>query len=123
MPEHHVNELPFRGSQHREAAVATLDDDTDIDDVVRALRDAGIPADRLYFIEGERGALLVEETGNFISRLFTAELRDRPPAALREGKTLLLVAGVRDDDADTVRTTLGGAGLVNVHYFGRWTYS
>ncbi len=122
MTAHHVNQ-EAAGVVPREAAVGTLVDGAGIEDVARSLGEAGIPAERLYFLHGEVGATLIENGGNFVSRLFDGELRTRPATALREGKTLLAVYGVDRDDVESVRRALVAAGVVNVHYFGRWTYS
>lgn len=122
MTLYNMNQLAT-DSTPREAAVGTLAADSSIDDVVRILTDAAIAADRIYFLQGDEGAALIEQSGNFVSRLLESELRAAPIAALRSGLTLIVVYGVERDDADAVRTALSAAGVTDQRYFGRWTYT
>ncbi len=122
MTRHHVNELAT-DSTPREAAVGTLTADSSIDDVVQTLGDAAIAANRIYFLQGDVGASLIEQSGNFVARLLESELRAAPVAALRRGETLIAVYGVERDDVDAVRAALSAAGVTDLRYFGRWTYT
>ncbi len=122
MPAHHVNQLAT-DSIPREAAAGTLATSTTVDEIISALGDAGIDSDRIYFLQGTAGASLIEQSGNFISRLFETELRSAAISSLQAGKTLVAVWGVERDDADKVRAALSAASVTDLRYFGRWTYT
>ncbi len=122
MSPHHVNQLAT-DSIPREAAAGTLAASTSIDEIVATLGDAGITGDRIYFLHGTEGASLIEQSGNFLSRLFETELRSEAISSLQAGKTLVAVWGVERDDADKVRAALSAASVTDLRYFGRWTYT
>ncbi len=116
----HINETATT-SQPRHAAVGQLNDDSTIEGVTAALVATGIDPDRVYFLVGDEGAEVLNGTKGLFS-VFD-DVIDKPMTALRGGATVVGVFGVDGDDADTVKATLAEAGVHNLHYFGRWTYS
>ncbi|MGH1488476.1 MAG: hypothetical protein ACRBK7_03645 [Acidimicrobiales bacterium] len=120
MPNPHINETVSK-SQPRQAAIAQVGDDVDIETVTAALEEIGVSADRVYFLIGQDGAAALEKTKGFLS-IFD-DVIDKPLSALRDGHTMVGVFGVDSDNADTVRRCLVAAGCTNPHYFGKWTYS
>ncbi len=116
----HINQLATR-SQPRQAAIGQLGEGATVDQVAEALQSTGIDADRIYFLIGQDGADVLDETRGFLSVFDT--VIEKPLAALRDGHSLVAVFGVDKDHAENVRQALVGAGVTNPHYFGRWTYS
>lgn len=122
MSEYHVNELAD-DSFPTEAALGVLADGLTVDSAAERLADAGISLDRLYFFHGEEAAQMLENEGNAIERFFESDVRQPVIGALRDGKTLVMVYGVDEDDADKVRATMRASCVGETHYFGRWTFS
>ncbi len=120
MGTHHINETKSR-SQPREAAVGELRDETALDDVTAALQATGVDPDRIYYLVGQDGAIALDNSRGFLS-VFD-DVIEKPLSALRQGKTLVALFGVDRDDIEAIRNTLVDAGVVNIHYFGKWTYS
>ena len=120
MNGHHINETVTR-SQPREAAVGEVGQGVAIDDVTSALVAAGIAADRIYYLIGPDGAEALRSARGFLS-VFD-EVISRPLSALDAGKTIVGVFGVASDDAAAVRKAMVAGGVVNTHYWGKWTYS
>lgn len=120
MSNYHLNTLSGK-AQPREAALGRIKDDVELDSVVSALEAIGIEGDRLYLLQGAAGVEQLEHRGTWMSRLLDGGATE-PIAALNEGATLIGVFGVEGDRADSVRTCLHDSGVVNIHYFGKWTY-
>lgn len=120
MTKYHLNETVSR-SQPREAAIGELGTGVSIDTVVLALETAGIAAERLYFLVGPGGADVLRSTTGFFS-VFD-DVIDKPLSALDVGRTLVGVFGVDKDDSAAVRRSLASAGVIETHYFGKWSYS
>ena len=123
MADYHVNVLATSGRLPREAAVGFLGEGIEIEHVVHALNEAGIPSPRLYFLQGDLGADILANGGSSLSRLFEDNVRDAPVAALREGTTLVAVLDVSADDRDVVQSAMADAGVVRRRYFGRFGHN
>jgi hypothetical protein len=120
MGTHHINETKSR-SQPREAAIGQLRQDTHIDDVTTVLQSAGIEPARIYYLIGEEGAKALDNSRGFLS-VFD-DVIEKPLTALKQGHTLVGIFGVERDDSAAIRQTLLDAGVTNIHYFGKWTFS
>ena len=123
MANYHFNVLATSGRLPREAAVGFLKEGVEIEDVVSALGEAGVPAERLYFLQGEEGAKILESGGSSVSRFFEDNVRDAPVAALRDGTTLIAVIDVRAEDREAVQTAMADAGIGRRRYFGRFGHN
>lgn len=100
--------------------------DGDVDDIRGQLTDAGISDGDIRVLEGEQGVEVLSPGGSGVTaalgRLLsdTVEFRDQAVAALEQGRKVVVVTDVDDEDGRRVMDVLEGAGLTNVHHFGKW---
>lgn len=126
-----VNEEKFIAFP-REMIVGLLGDGADVESVAADLEAAGVTSERLHFLSGAEGLRILDPDGargTPVQRLkrklehFMSEggVLEQVANALREGKTSLAIFDVKKADAELFRDVCAANGVVDVHYFGRWT--
>lgn len=110
----------------QDAAIGLLRPGKRMEDVAAYLVEHDVPEDRIHFLSGEGGISFLQQLGNWfsvlLSQLLTETLTDARDA-LADGKDLVGVFDVDKADASSIRRLLAEAGVEQVRYFGRWTWS
>jgi hypothetical protein len=123
-PPVYVNEdtppdLEIKANPDR-VAVGHLGDDTSMEQVASALVEAGIPEDRIHFLDGDDGIAFLDDLGNWFSRAMSESWKNARDH-LDEGRTIVGVFEVDEEDAGLVRSTLEDAGIEHASYYGKWS--
>jgi len=100
--------------------IGVLGPEASMERVARSLTEHGVPHDRIHFLCGEGGAAFLDGLGNWFTRAISEAWTDAREQ-LAEGKVIVGVYDVEDDDVGLVRDTLGEACVAPARYFGTWT--
>lgn len=125
-PEAGTDSLDDEKVEPVRAVIGIVPADGDVDDIRGQLTDAGISDSDIRVLEGEQGVDVLSPGGSGVTaalaRLLsdTVEFRDQAVAALEQGRKVVVVTDVDDQDGRRVMEVLHDAGLADVHHFGKW---
>ncbi len=115
-------------AEPKRVVMGIVDEGVSMDDVARSLTDSGIASERIHFFRGERGVELLEpDRQGVLDKMAGAfEHPDHPRTtsveALKDGRTLVAVHDVEEDESTAMRGQLKDAGIGETHYFGEWVF-
>lgn len=128
-PENDVaddDSLDQRKVEPKRAVIGIVPVDHDLEETRASLRGRGVAAQDITVLDGDAGAEVLAPGGTGVTaalgRLLSdvAELRDELVVALEQGKRVLAVTDVDEEDGPTVKAIMQDAGLARVHHFGEW---
>jgi hypothetical protein len=104
----------------KRVAMGHLGEGASMDDVAAQLVAAGIPEDRIHFVEGDDGLEFLDNLGTWFSRS-TSEAWTKAHDHVESGLTIVSVFEVDEEDVGAVRDALEQAGVEHPSYYGTWT--